>query len=118
MKRFLGVCVIWFVLLLICFMLFGNYLMSNFYVILLAVSLLLAIFTCVLISQSDAIETLENALTLWKENHSLIQVKKERTDCSLSHLPASPASKNPGIFKESPGISVCQKTFQNPRISV
>ena len=52
MKRFLGVCVIWFVLLLICFMLFGNYLMSNFYVILLAVSLLLAIFTCVLISQS------------------------------------------------------------------
>lgn len=62
MKRFLGVWAIWFVLLLICFMLFGNYLMSNFYVILLAVSLLLAIFTCVLISQSDAIETLEKRI--------------------------------------------------------
>lgn len=62
MKRFLGVWVIWFVLLLICFMLFGNYLMSNFYVILLAVSLLLAIFTCVLISQSNAIETLEKRI--------------------------------------------------------
>ena len=62
MKRFLGVWVIWFVLLLICFMLFGNYLMSNFYVILLAISLLLAIFTCVLISQSDAIETLEKRI--------------------------------------------------------
>ena len=59
MKRFLGVWVICFVLLLIGFMLFGTYLLNNFYVILLAVSLLLAIFTCVLVSQSDAIEALE-----------------------------------------------------------
>ena len=59
MKRFLGVWVICFVLLLICFMLFGTYLLNNLFIILLAVSLLLAIFTCVLFSQSDAIEALE-----------------------------------------------------------
>ena len=62
MKRFLGVWVIWFVLLLIGFMLFGNYLLNSFYAILLAVSLLLAIFTCVLVSQSDAIEALEKRI--------------------------------------------------------
>ena len=67
MKRFLGVWVIWFVLLLIGFMLFGNYLLNNFYAILLAVSLLLAIFTCVLVSQSDAIEALEKRIDALEE---------------------------------------------------
>ena len=67
MKRFLGVWVIWFVLLLIGIMLFGNYLLNNFYAILLAVSLLLAIFTCVLVSQSDAIEALEKRIDALEE---------------------------------------------------
>ena len=77
MKRFLGVWVIWFVLLLIGFMLFGNYLLNNFYVILLAVSLLLAIFTCVLVSQSDAIEALEKRIDALEEKSSSDSIEKE-----------------------------------------
>ena len=77
MKRFLGVWVIWFVLLLIGIMLFGNYLLNNFYAILLAVSLLLAIFTCVLVSQSDAIEALEKRIDALKEKSSSDSIEKE-----------------------------------------
>ena len=77
MKRFLGVWVIWFVLLLIGFMLFGNYLLNNFYVILLAVSLLLAIFTCVLVSQSDAIEALEKRIDALENKSSSDSIEKE-----------------------------------------
>lgn len=77
MKRFLGVWVIWFVLLLIGFMLFGNYLLNNFYAILLAVSLLLAIFTCVLVSQSDAIEALEKRIDALEEKSSSDSIEKE-----------------------------------------
>lgn len=77
MKRFLGVWVIWVVLLLIGFMLFGNYLLNNFYAILLAVSLLLAIFTCVLVSQSDAIEALEKRIDALEEKSSSDSIEKE-----------------------------------------
>ena len=77
MKRFLGVWVIWFVLLLIGIMLFGNYLLNNFYAILLAVSLLLAIFTCVLVSQSDAIEALEKRIDALEEKSSSDSIEKE-----------------------------------------
>lgn len=77
MKRFLGVWVIWFVLLLIGFMLFGNYLLNSFYAILLAVSLLLAIFTCVLVSQSDAIEALEKRIDALEEKSSSNSIEKE-----------------------------------------
>ena len=77
MKRFLGVWVIWFVLLLIGFMLFGNYLLNNFYAILLAVSLLLAIFTCVLVSQSDAIEALEKRINALEDKSSSDSIEKE-----------------------------------------
>ena len=77
MKRFLGVCVIWFVLLLIGIMLFGNYLLNNFYAILLAVSLLLAIFTCVLVSQSDAIEALEKRIDALENKSSSDSIEKE-----------------------------------------
>lgn len=77
MKRFLGVWVIWFVLLLIGFMLFGNYLLNIFYVILLAVSLLLAIFTCVLVSQSDAIEALEKRIDALENKSSSDSIEKE-----------------------------------------
>ncbi|MCI6487953.1 MAG: hypothetical protein SPI09_08060 [Candidatus Limivicinus sp.] len=77
MKRFLGVWVIWFVLLLIGFMLFGNYLLNNFYAILLAVSLLLAIFTCVLVSQSDAIEALEKRIDALEDKSSSDSIEKE-----------------------------------------
>lgn len=77
MKRFLGVWVIWFVLLLIGFMLFGNYLLNSFYAILLAVSLLLAIFTCVLVSQSDAIEALEKRIDALEEKSSSDSIEKE-----------------------------------------
>ena len=77
MKRFLGVWVIWFVLLLIGFMLFGNYLLNNFYAILLAVSLLLAIFTCVLVSQSDAIEALEKRIDALENKSSSDSIEKE-----------------------------------------
>ena len=77
MKRFLGAWVIWFVLLLIGFMLFGNYLLNNFYAILLAVSLLLAIFTCVLVSQSDAIEALEKRIDALEEKSSSDSIEKE-----------------------------------------
>ena len=77
MKRFLGVWVIWFVLLLIGFMLFGNYLLNNFYVILLAVSLLLAIFTCVLVSQSDAIEALGKRINALENKSSSDSIEKE-----------------------------------------
>ena len=77
MKRFLGVWVIWFVLLLIGIMLFGNYLLNNFYAILLAVSLLLAIFTCVLVSQSDAIEALEKRIDALENKSSSDSIEKE-----------------------------------------
>lgn len=77
MKRFLGVWVIWFVLLLIGFMLFGDYLLNNFYAILLAVSLLLAIFTCVLVSQSDAIEALEKRIDALEDKSSSDSIEKE-----------------------------------------
>ena len=77
MKRFLGVWVIWFVLLLIGFMLFGNYLLNSFYAILLAVSLLLAIFTCVLVSQSDAIEALEKRIDALENKSSSDSIEKE-----------------------------------------
>ena len=77
MKRFLGVWVIWFVLLLIGFMLFGNYLLNNFSAILLAVSLLLAIFTCVLVSQSDAIEALEKRIDALEDKSSPDSIEKE-----------------------------------------
>ena len=77
MKRFLGVWVIWVVLLLIGFMLFGNYLLNNFYAILLAVSLLLAIFTCVLVSQSDAIEALEKRIDALENKSSSDSIEKE-----------------------------------------
>ena len=58
-------------------MLFGNYLLNNFYAILLAVSLLLAIFTCVLVSQSDAIETLEKRIDALEEKSSSDSIEKE-----------------------------------------
>ncbi len=78
MKRFLGVWVIWVVLLLIGFMLFGNYLLNNFYAILLAVSLLLAIFTCVLVSQSDAIEALEKRVDALERKPSSDSSEEEK----------------------------------------
>ena len=58
-------------------MLFGNYLLNNFYAILLAVSLLLAIFTCVLVSQSDAIEALEKRIDALEEKSSSDSIEKE-----------------------------------------
>ena len=52
MKRFLGVWVIWFVLLL-------------------------AIFTCALVSQSDAIEALEKRIDALEDKSSSDSIEKE-----------------------------------------